>query len=283
MIPCLCVLNTRTEDGRFVLSLNLTGAVGADAERLGLGEAAAEVGEVVGAFGGAAGGGFHEFLRREGGAFGVDFALEPAEEGGGVGFGEGVGDGVVLHGGAEELRRVEVAERVGGEVAKASHGPVDILQAAFGVGGWGHAEEFLEFCVPSLRDVFDFELAVDELAFEREAKKDMEVVGGFVGFDPDEGVLRAIDRGEEGVEVESAEVGEELLCTWKPFLPEGTGAADVIFPEAGLGFVNAKGDGVARGEVGLIGGEALFVESVPGFVEHSEEGGGEVVFVVAGG
>ena len=241
------------------------------------------MGEVVGAFGGAAGGGLHEFLRREGGAFGVDFALEPTEEGGGVCFLEGGGDGVVLHGGAEELRGVEVAEGVGGEVAEAAHGPVNVLQATFGVAGWGHAEEFFEVGIPSGGDVFHFEVAVDELALEGEAEEDVEVVGGFVGFDADEGILRAVDGGEKGVEVEGAQVGEEFLCAGEPLFPEGAGAADVVFPEAGLGFVNAEGHGVAGGKVGLVGGEALFVESVACFVEDAEEGGGEVVFVIAGG
>ena len=35
--------------------------------------------------------------------------------------------------------------------------------------------------------------------------------------------------------------------------------------------------------MGLFGREALFVESVAGFVENSEEGGGKVIFVVTSG
>ena len=111
----------------------------------------------------------------------------------------------------------------------------------------------------------------------------MEVVGGFVCFDTDGGVGAAVDGGEKLVEVELAEVGEKFLGAREPFFPEGAGAADVVFPEAGLGFVNAEGDGLAGGEVEVGGGEALFVESVPGFVHDAEEGGGEVVVFVAGG
>ena len=33
----------------------------------------------------------------------------------------------------------------------------------------------------------------------------------------------------------------------------------------------------------MIGGQALFVETVAGFVQNAEEGGGEVVLVVTGG
>ncbi len=76
---------------------------------------------------------------------------------------------------------------------------------------------------------------------------------------------------------------EEFLGARKPFFPEGAAAADVVFPEAGLRFVNAEGDGLAGGKVEVRGGEALFVEAVAGFVHHAEEGRGEVVVFVAGG
>ena len=83
--------------------------------------------EVVCSFGWSAGGGFHQFLRHEGGAFGVDFCLEPVEEGGGVCFGKSGGDGWVLHGGGEELGGIEITEGVGGKVAESTHGPVNVL------------------------------------------------------------------------------------------------------------------------------------------------------------
>ena len=50
---------------------------------------------------------------------------------------------------------VEVAEGVGGEVAEATHGPVDVLEAAVGVVGDREAEEGLEGFVPGLGDVGD--------------------------------------------------------------------------------------------------------------------------------
>lgn len=83
--------------------------------------------EVVFSLSGVAGDCSHEVLRMEGGAFGVDVCLEPREEGGGVSFGEGSGDGAVFQGRSEELGGIEVTEGVSGEVAKASHRPVDVL------------------------------------------------------------------------------------------------------------------------------------------------------------
>ena len=246
-------------------------------------EAVAEMGEVGGGVAFGAGGTLHEVLREEGGAFLVDVFLHPAEEGGEIAFGEGGGDDGVVLGGVEELGGVDVAEGVGGEVAESAHGPMDVLEAAFGIGLGAEAEELFEGFVPGGGDVGDLEFAGEEGAFEFEAEEDVEVVGRFVGFDADAGVGGAIDSDEELVEVEFLEMGEELLGAWEPFFPEGAAAADVVFPESGLGFVDAEGDGLTGGEVEVGGGEALFVEAVAGFVHDAEEGGGEVVFVVAGG
>ena len=77
-------------------------------------------------------------------------------------------------------------------------------------------------------------------------------------------------------------MGEEFLGARIPLFPEGARAADVVFPKAGLRFVDAEGDGVAGGEVEVGGGEALLIEAVAGFVHDTEEGGGEVVVLVAG-
>ncbi len=105
-------------------------------------------------------------------------------------------------GGFEKLSGVDIAERVGGEVAKATHRPVDVLEAAFAVVCGAETEEFFELAVPGLGDVCDFEFAGEEGAFEFEAKEDVEVVSGFIGFDADGGVGAAVDGGEELIEVE---------------------------------------------------------------------------------
>lgn len=111
----------------------------------------------------------------------------------------------------------------------------------------------------------------------------MEVVGSFVGLDADGSIGGAVDGGEELVEGDFSQMREEFLGARIPLFPEGARAANVVFPEAGLGFVDAEGDGLAGGEMEVGGGEALLVEAVAGFVHDAEEGGGEVVVFVAGG
>ena len=128
--------------------------------------------KVGGGVGFGSGGLLHEVLGEEGGAVLMDVGLHPVEEGEEVGFGEGGGDGVVFHGGVEELGGVDVAEGVGGEVAEPAHGPVDVLEAAFGVVFGAEAEEFFEGFVPGVGDVGDVEIAGEEGAFEFETEED---------------------------------------------------------------------------------------------------------------
>ena len=68
-----------------------------------------------------------------------------------------------------------------------------------------------------------------------------------------------------------------------PGFPEGAGAADTVFPKAGLGFVNAERGGLAEGRAELGFGKTLVVETVAGLVKDTVEGDHEVAFVVAGG
>ena len=95
---------------------------------------------------------------------------------------------------------VDVPEGVGGEVAEAAHGPVDVLKAAFGVVFGTEAKEFFEGVIPSGGDVGHFELAGEEGAFEFEAEEDVKVVGGFIGLDADGRVGGAVDGREEVIE-----------------------------------------------------------------------------------
>ena len=113
----------------------------------------------------------------------------------------------------------------------------------------------------------------------------MQVVGGFVGFGADEaGRTSLMAKCHWSRET-------SLRCRAKRGLGFGVGrisrtistAADEVFPEAGLGFVNAERNRFAERRAPVIGGEALRVEGVAGFVKDAEEGVAEVLFVVAGG
>jgi hypothetical protein len=127
------------------------------------------------------------------------------------------------------------------------------------------------------------EVAFEKLGFQFEAKKDMKIVGYFIGFDTDEGAFDGIRSAPAILVLMACEIGKGLGEVWPPRFPEGSGATDAIFPEAGLGFVNAEGGGLAKGRAELGFRETLVVETVAGLVEDPVEGDHEVAFVVAGG
>ena len=75
-------------------------------------------------------------------AVAVDLGPEPGQEGGELALGERGSEVAELGLGAgEELRGVEVAQGIGREVAEQAGAPVNVLEAAVGVVGWGQAEE----------------------------------------------------------------------------------------------------------------------------------------------
>ena len=127
------------------------------------------------------------------------------------------------------------------------------------------------------------EVAFEKLSFQFEAKKNVEVVGNFIGFHADEGALHGVRSAPAILRVVTRKIGKGSGEVWPPRFPEGSGAPDSIFPEAGLGFMNAEGGGLAEWRAELGFRKTLIVETVAGLVKDPVEGDHEVAFVVAGG
>lgn len=131
----------------------------------------------------------------------VDMGFEPVADEGEVPMRDfAFPVGVVVGKFFEELSGIEVAECVGGEVAHASHRPVDVLEAAEGVIRRCDAEELLHFLIPGGGDVFDFEGSFHEHFFNFKPEDDMEGIGDFIGLDADEGGDNCIDGGIKLIE-----------------------------------------------------------------------------------
>ena len=127
------------------------------------------------------------------------------------------------------------------------------------------------------------EISLQEFCFQFKAQEDVEVIGDFIGLDADEGAFHRVRSPPALLVVVASEVGKSLDEVGPPGFPEGAGAADTVFPKAGLGFVNTEGGGLAQGGTDLRFGETLIVETVAGLVEDPVEGDHEVGFVVTGG
>lgn len=161
---------------------------GGELEGVDGGEFLLEVGEVVVGGEGFSGGFLDELLRGEFAAELVEAGAEPFAEGGvDAGAEVGIEGGESASGGGEELGGEDGAEGVGGEVADAAAGPVDVLEDAFAIGGGRDGEVFFHAVIPGGGCVVDGEAVFEEFLFHFEAEDDVEIVGNFVGFDADEG------------------------------------------------------------------------------------------------
>src|SRR5262245_12989001 len=93
-----------------------------------------------------------------------------------------------------KLGGVEIAKGIRGEVADASHAPVNVLKASHGIGGRRETEALREFLIPGTRNVGGFQIAADQGLLHLETQDDVHVVGGLIRLHADEGRLNIVDR-----------------------------------------------------------------------------------------
>jgi len=85
-----------------------------------------------------------------------------------------------------QLRRNQVAQGVGGEVAEHPARPVHVLQHAQPVVGRGDAQVFLHARVPDFGQITHRQAAFQQRNFDLHAQHDVQVVGGLVGLHADQ-------------------------------------------------------------------------------------------------
>ncbi len=59
---------------------------------------------------------------------------------------------------------VQIAQRIGREVAKLGHGPLDILQDSLAVVGRRQPQIFFHFLLPQLGKIFDLYFAIKNIS-----------------------------------------------------------------------------------------------------------------------
>ena len=128
-----------------------------------------------------------KFLRGKLAAVLVDVGAEPFPDKAEFSLGDaGLPVGMGFFKGVEELGGIEVAEDIGGEVSDEPKRPMNILEASFGIVGRGDVQVVVHLLVPDGRDVFHFQRAFNEGFFHFKPEDDVEAIGDFIGFDPDE-------------------------------------------------------------------------------------------------
>ena len=185
---------------------------------------------------------------------------------------------------AGEHGGVDISEGVAGEIPEMGSGPMDILEATTGGIGRLDSKVIVIALVPGLGKILHIEGALDELAFEVEPDEDMEVVGDFIGFDPDETGLDGVDGAEEGVCIGHAELGGEIAFeNGENVAAEGPAVSKNNLPESRLGLMHTIAGSLGEGGGVILGVESLVVKGVTGFVDGGADGAPEVVVAEPGG
>src|SRR5262245_18454027 len=166
-----------------------------------------------------------------------------------------------------ELGGEEISERVSREIADPAEAPVDVLQTTVPVVRRRQVEQLLETLVPRPRQLRRRKVAADQRLLQLEAQDDVQVVGRLISFDADERRLHVVDREHEIVERDAAERREDLEHLREEVLPERPAAADLVFPEPRLRFVNAERARGAERFAEMLWRQVLLVDAVPAFVE----------------
>ena len=117
----------------------------------------------------------------------MNVVAQPGQEFAEIAPGEGLVQAAQLGAGlGEELGRVDVAQRIGREIAEQPGAPVDVLKAALGVVGGRDAQGLAVLLVPGRGQVADWQFIGEQVLLQLEPDDDVQVVGRLVGLDPDQ-------------------------------------------------------------------------------------------------
>src|SRR5262249_15648013 len=131
-----------------------------------------------------------------------------------------------------ELSSVQVAERVGREVAESAEAPVNVLQAATRIVGRRQPERGTESIVPRTGHVRGLQVAAHERLLHLEAQHNVQVVRRLVCLDANERGAHIVDREDPVVErYVTQRIVKHLASTREEMLPERPTSTDLIFPQ----------------------------------------------------
>ena len=187
---------------------------------------------------------------------------------------------IFAHGG-EDLRRVSRTQRICGEVADVAAVPMHVLHDAFARIWHVQPEIFLVFCVPDVLYIILCHGAVKHTLFYLVSNEHVQGIGELVGLGADKTRFGVIYVVHEVVKFHALEfLSEQVFEHGEVALPELTTAADVVFEEARLAFMQSHGGSSTRHSTLQIVGNLKFIQAVPHLVNGAEDGACEVVFVI---
>ena len=184
----------------------------------------------------------------------------------------------------EHLNTVSTAQRIGGEIADHAAGPVGILKAAFLVVGNIHAQIFLVQALPFSRYILHFQGTANQPLFDLITDHNMQTIRQLVSLGADQAGLGLIHGPVELFRIHTFQLlREEFLHLGEDSLDKRLAAANDVFIETALAFVDTHGNAAGKGGVivAIIGTQ--FVEGMAALVNDGVHGGNQTIFVIMGG
>ncbi len=140
-----------------------------------------------------------------------------------------------------ELRRHDVAQGVALERAADQPAvPMHILHDAVPVVGRTQSEALRVAGVPGLGQIGNGKFAFQQVQFQPKADDDVQVIGDLVGLGANQRRFDAVDR---GIELVDGDIGKlrrkDFLEARIIVLPESDAAANLVFPQPRLAFMDA--------------------------------------------
>ena len=158
-----------------------------------------------------------------------------------------------------QAARIDIAKRIGREIAEQAHRPVNVLQHAIGGPVHGDAEIGLEAVVPGAFQLPRRQIAADQAAFQIEAHHDVEVILHLIRFGADITRRDAVDGGVERLGILRARHPEGVLHLVEYPAGKGAAAAKLVFVDPALAFMDAHGRTAPDGGEKVIGVHGLLI------------------------
>ena len=214
----------------------------------------------------------------------MDFIGQPGGDGSKISLFHGGPDVDILFHLLQHLYAVGAAQGIAGEVADAAEGPVAVLQGAALVIRHIHAKHFLIQPVPFARDVRHLQVTGNHSLFQLIADHDMQGIGQFIRFCPDQGGFGQVDGGVQRVFRDVLHLGgEDFLHDLQQGSAEGAAAADQVLIEPGLAFMDAHGYAAGEACELQVIPHVQLIQGMTAFMDHAVQAGERIILEIVGG
>ena len=173
---------------------------------------------------------------------------------------------------------VDIAKRIGWEISKQPHRPMDILQTP--LRGTRHLISKIsrKAIIPSALQILHLQIARNHRALQIKAQQHMQIILHLIGLSADETIAHRIYRFVKFIRAFNAKITKARAHFCKEKLGKGAAAAQLVFIDPRLAFMNAHGGTLPYGRQRILWINILLVTAMP----HLMNGGIKAIERIAG-